>query len=399
MRVLITNRGLVRRAGTELFVRDLAFALKARGLEPVCFAPETGEVAEEIRAGGIEVEEDLDRLDPPDLIHAQHHPAAAAAFSAFPDTPAIYVCHGVKPWPEAPLARFPNIRAYVAVDQACADFLVEGHAIPPRLISVIRNGVDMARFPDAPDAPDRRKRALLISNIAEEASLAPFRQACARAGYELDAAGSGLGAILDKPETVLPRYGLVFAKARAALEAMACGCAVQLADYGRIGPLVTTQNFDHLRDWNFGFRVIEDAPESGKIRRAVEAVDWADVAAVSARVREEAGFDTVAGQFELVYRAARNRPPANPGDPADAMRDYMLSLLPHLQERDDLAGKLYRTVKDGIARDRALSALLIRAVQGEIDGRALAREAVRLDPENSAAAALLKAMKTDRPAP
>jgi hypothetical protein len=199
MRILITNRGLVRRAGTELFVRDLAFALKARGLEPVCFAPDTGEVAEEIRAAGIEVESDLDRLDPPDLIHAQHHPAAAAAFSAFPETPAVFVCHGVKPWPEAPLARFPNIRAYVAVDQACADFLVETHDVPRRLISVIRNGVDLQRFPAAPMTPGRRKRALLLSNIAEEASLLPFRQACRRAGFELDAAGAGLGAILERP--------------------------------------------------------------------------------------------------------------------------------------------------------------------------------------------------------
>jgi hypothetical protein len=197
---------------------------------------------------------------------------------------------------------------------------------------------------------------------------------------------------------VLPRYGLVFAKARAALEAMACGCAVHLADYGRIGPLVTAENFDRLRDWNFGFSVIEGDPDAAAIRQTISTIDWDDVAAVSGRVREEADFETLAGQYELVYRAARGRPTAHPVSPEAAMRDYMLALLPHLQERDDLAGRLYRTTQEGIARDRALSALLIRAVQGEIDGRALAREAVRLDPENSAARALLDSMKTDRPA-
>lgn len=48
-RILITNNTLANRAGSELYVRDLATGLRDRGLCPVTFSTMLGEVAEELR--------------------------------------------------------------------------------------------------------------------------------------------------------------------------------------------------------------------------------------------------------------------------------------------------------------------------------------------------------------
>ena len=53
MRILITNNGLATRAGTELYVRDLALGLLKRGHTPIAYSTKLGEVATEIRAATV----------------------------------------------------------------------------------------------------------------------------------------------------------------------------------------------------------------------------------------------------------------------------------------------------------------------------------------------------------
>ncbi|MEE2526609.1 glycosyltransferase [Hyphobacterium sp. HN65] len=357
MKILITNHALDRRAGTELYVRDLAIGLKARGHEPVCFSPLLGSVAEEIRQAGIAVTDDLTPVSAPDILHCHHHPVTALACMAFPQTPAISVCHGVKPWQEAPLARFPNILAHVAVDQPCFDFLA-GQEIASDTIVIIPNGVDLKRFTAAAvarDDPDRQRRALLISNIATPAELDPFRQACEANGLSLEFAGAA-GEVMRAPEKDLPGYGLVFAKARAALEAMASGCAVILSDYGRIGPRVTTDRFETLRRANFGFSVIDRIPTPDALAGEIKAVDWQDAARVSARVRAEADFANAVESYEDLYLKLAGKPVDASLSPA-AMQAYLGAILPQLQERDDLATRLYTETAIRLQREQALAVL------------------------------------------
>ncbi|MBI1237148.1 MAG: glycosyltransferase [Alphaproteobacteria bacterium] len=384
MKILITNHALDRRAGTELYVRDLALALKRNGHQPACYAPVLGAVADDIRALGIPVSDRPDAGEPPDILHCHHHHAAALACLARPETPAIYICHGVKPWQEAPLARFPNIRRYVAVDRPCREFLVK-QGIPDDRIDLVLNGVDLERFAydrPAQEDPDRQKRALLISNVAGPADLQPFRDACRANGMTLEFAGVA-GTVMESPETELPRYGLVFAKARAALEAMASGCAVILADYGKTGVRITTANFGDLRPANFGFSVINDPPDVSALTQSIAEIDWADAALVTVRVREIAGFDAIAGQYEKIYEQL-DTPPMNEGpDLIDAARNYFERVLPHLQERDALAGRLYREVSDRIERDRRLAALIKRVRTDRTAWPELLAAARHLDPSNS----------------
>src|SRR4029079_8032843 len=102
----------------------------------------------------------------------------------------------------------------------------------------------------------RPRKALVFSNNANHwTHLNTVREACKRAGIELDVVGSGVNASETNPESLLSKYDLVFAKARCALEALAVGAAVILCDAAGSGPIVTTAELDRLRCGNFGIRI------------------------------------------------------------------------------------------------------------------------------------------------
>src|SRR2546429_10010020 len=129
MRVLITNNTLALRAGSELYVRDVALGLLKRGHTPIAYSTELGEVAQELRTKTIPVVDNLDALSvPPDVIHGHHHLDTMTAMLRFPGVPAVYFCHGWLPWEENP-PRFPRILCYVAVDHLCRDRLLFEHGI------------------------------------------------------------------------------------------------------------------------------------------------------------------------------------------------------------------------------------------------------------------------------
>src|SRR5205807_1820009 len=63
-----------------------------------------------------------------------------------------------------------------------------------------------------------------------------------------------------------------------------------LCDVAGAGPLVTTRNFDRLRPMNFGAGVMVNPVEAKYLRAEVERYSADDAAAVSQRVRAEAGL-------------------------------------------------------------------------------------------------------------
>jgi hypothetical protein len=88
MRILFTNNTLAERAGSELYVRDVAIALARRGHQPVAYSTLLGAVAEDLRAATIPVIDNLAQLAaPPDVIHGQHHLDTMTAALRFPGVP------------------------------------------------------------------------------------------------------------------------------------------------------------------------------------------------------------------------------------------------------------------------------------------------------------------------
>src|SRR6185503_12317531 len=229
LRILITNHGLKERAGSELYVRELALWLLRNGHSPIVYSSKLGEVASEIRQATVPVVDDLaDVAVQPDLIHGQHHVETMTALLHFPHTPAVFFCHGWLPWEETP-PHFPRILRYVAVDDTCRDRLVCEHGIEEEVVRVILNFVDLKRFVPRGELSAKPRRALVFSNSASETTyVANVREACRRAGISLDVVGSKAGRTSERPEKILGQYDIVFAKARCALEALAVGTAVVL---------------------------------------------------------------------------------------------------------------------------------------------------------------------------
>ena len=353
MKILITNYSLRKRAGTELYVRDLAFGLLKLGHIPIVYTTETGPVADEIRQEKISVVDDLSTLSiTPDVIHGHHSRETMTALLSFPGVPAIYVCHDWYWKLDAP-PKFPRILRYVGVDEMCYDKLVCENGIPEQRARLVPSFVDLDRFKPRAPLPALPKRALILCNYAEELPhLAAAREACAARGIKLDAMGAQLGKPCDQPEKILGDYDIVLAKGRTALEAMACGTAVILHVQQSLGPMVTAADLDRLLPLNCGVRAMTLAASPESFARAlikeVERYDAEDAALVSRRVRATCGRDRAVAEFVSLYEEviSENRDRVAPDQHQEAtaaaayLREFALDLIE--EERNLHSSKTYR---------------------------------------------------------
>ena len=287
-----------------LYVRDLALELQRQGHTPVVFSSTRGHVVEEMRAAGIEVSDRPGRLrHTPDVIHGHHYAPTLVALRRWPTVPAIHVCHDhASPNDKTPI--HPNIRRHFGVSRACARRLVDD-GVPEGDTALMLNFVDTARFSPRATLPERARRALVFSNYAhEDTHLPAIVDACRQAGLELDVTGAGVGRIATSPERLLGGYEIVFAKAKAAIEAMAVGTAVILCDSGGVGPMVTSAEFDALRPLNFGFEAFRDPLRPGPLLREIARYDPEDAARVRDLLRSRAGLSAAVESLVSTYHEA-----------------------------------------------------------------------------------------------
>lgn len=315
MRILLTNNTLAGRAGSELYVLDLARALVARGHNPVAYSTILGEVAEELRRATVPVVSDLNDLtEPPGVIHGQHHLDAMTAMAHFPTTPAIYMCHGFMPWQEAP-PKYPTIARYIAVDDLVRERLISNGIDPQRCLT-IRNFVDLDRFPPKAALAPSPRRAAIFSNYLsdEDPQVAAIRAGCHAAGVtEVVLIGRRAGTATSDPGVTLAQFDVVFGKARAILEALAVGTAAVVADALGMGGLVTPANFDRLRRLNFGVRTMQGGPPTeASVRTAVSGYDPHDIQTLRGIVRAQASLDSVADQWVTLYQEVIAEATGNP---------------------------------------------------------------------------------------
>jgi len=324
LRILIVNVTLASRTGTETALRDLAFGLKRAGHEPVVYSPELGELADEICSSGIPVLSHLqDLLGEPDIVHGNHHVQTVEALLTFRKARGLFVCHDRRAHMSAP-PRMGRILRYVAVDYNCLERLTEEYGIPQHLTGVIYNSVDTSRFLPRPPLPPHPRRALVFSNYAGPGIyLDAVQQACALLHLPVDVVGSIARSGSSFPELLIGGYDLVFAKARCALEAMAVGAAVVLADTPGLGPLVTSAEVADLRPWNFGARLLREPLDPEGIVRQVRRYDAADAAAVSRYIREHADLSTTVDQYLRLYDQLMNEPLPPPTTVARDLDEYL----------------------------------------------------------------------------
>ncbi len=303
MKILITNFRLAERTASEGFVRDLALALHGLGHETCVFVSKKGALAKEVEESGIPVvSRPGDAPFKPDLIHGQYNLETIAALLSFPDRPAVYFSHGTRQWREHPPVH-PRILSYLTLSSAGRGMLLE-MGIPGELCHCVPNLVDMERFATVRRLPEEPSRALFYDRGSGQGRhLDEIRQACQRCGIQLDVVGDLVGKSPTRPEVLLPGYDLVFASGRAALEALACGCAVVTVRDGQWGQLVTSANFEQMKEENFS-PVTKGGSVSGSVESLVHELenwDWRSLAPVARRVREDLNAPVAAGRLAAIY--------------------------------------------------------------------------------------------------
>jgi glycosyltransferase involved in cell wall biosynthesis len=371
LRILITNAWLSGRSGSELYVWDLATALLKRGHTPIVYSPVLGPLAEALRAATIPVVDDLANVTTvPDLIHGHHNHEIMTSLLQFPGVPAVRVCHG---WRDERPQLFPRILRFLCVDHTVRDRVVCEWGVPPAQVQVLLNFVDLSRFRPRPPLPIRPERALIFSNTAAT-HLRTIQQACESLGITVDAVGSSVNNVSAAPEAIIGKYDVVFAKARCALEAMAVGTAVVLCDEVGMGPLVTTQDFDRLRSFNFGVRTLREPVTQGGIVRELSRYDRSDAAEVCRKLRSSASMenavDAILDVYEEVIAEWRQSQPADSNHELRAAAAYLRTLGPEQNFRAHTHGLLrelyFRVERVGLLRPILPSRALAKRVSASI---------------------------------
>jgi hypothetical protein len=358
--VLIANVTLAGFTGTETATKDIALGLQAAGHRPMVYAPALGRLADDIRAAGIPVAAALSDLpEAPDIVHGHHHVQTVASLLHFPKAVGLFVCHDRTAAASAP-PYLSRIRRFVAVDLNCLDRLIIDYGIPISLTRVIHNAVDTARFHPRPPLPPRPQRAAIFSNYAAPGThLEPVREACRRLDLPLDVIGAGVGNAVAAPEQILGNYDLVFAKGRAAIEAMATGAAVVLCDASGLGPMITMNAFEELRWWNFGRRTLHAPLDPDAIVCEIERYDPADAAGVSAAIRVRSSLDDAIARYADVYREiVTDLPVQKTFD--DELKEYLENTATRIGRLESELAVFQRPYRMDVLSDRACAALTVR---------------------------------------
>ena len=294
--------------GGTLFVAELAASLAAKGHEVAIYAHNRGAPPTGSRFAGQKIVHALrDVPFHPDVIHCHSQPVMLQAAASFPDVPLVYVVHHATDSLQEPLFH-PQVHAYVGIDERCRRRIAANPHIPRERIGMMLNFVDLDLFRPRSPLPVRPSRALIFSNFAHRTThLTPILRACAERRLDVDTIGRGVGKIDLEPQLRLPRYDIVFAKARCAIEALAVGNAVVLCDFSGLGGMVDSQNLQHFRQWNFGGGVLTRPLDASLIGAEIDKYDARDAAAVSARVRAVAGLDKATDEWLRLYRQAAAR--------------------------------------------------------------------------------------------
>jgi hypothetical protein len=199
--------------------------------------------------------------------------------------------------------------------------------------------------------------------------------------------GRGFGSATEAPESELPKYAVVFATGRSALEAMACGCSVIPLDaVAGLGMLVTPEDFDEQRDRNWcvyqhPVEVTAEAVAAQLARRSPAAA-----AAVTRRVRAELtlerAVEALEGHYAGILADGAAADESGAADEREALVEYFRFLAARTHESDAafrearrdarLAEKVPGLREEAAEARRALGALT-RRLQASWWGRRLLR--------------------------
>lgn len=358
MRIALAIQSLEGGGGTESYVTTIGDQLQRAGHDVWVYGAGDGPLGDRARELGLRVATATTALPAElDVLLVQDLPSSLELLGSHPSVPQLYVWHSeffdvqVPPQLEGAIAGIVTL--YESAMRKIDALAVK---VP---VTKLSQPVDIERFRPRAPLPERPRKALALGNYLSGERLELLKRACDRAGLELRIAGALADGAIARSEDALNGADIVFAKAKVAIEAMACGRAVYVYDVFGTDGWVTSETYPALKDANFagidaGAKPTLDAlvvdfarydREMGLVNRDLAVANHSAIKHTGALVRA----------LEAAVAARAGAPPAPPLDHAYELsrlarinwrhetRAFQLAQLLHITEfeRDQLRAKLH----------------------------------------------------------
>ena len=305
MNILITNLAIAKNSGTELYVKELAIELKFRGHNIEIYSFFLGNLSNELTHQNINVVSDLSLLkNKPDIIHSHHNILTFKVVSYFKTTPVVFFIHDRTAPTDYPFLH-ENIIKYIAVDYNCRERYLTESDFKENEIDIIFNWYNPGRFLIKNNINIVPKKAVIFSNYIKKGKIfLEIKIACQSLNIDLDIIGAKSGNSNNIPELILNKYDIVFGKAKAGIEALSTANALIVCDYIGLGGMVTPQNVEHFRNFNFGMKLMTMPIRKDLIIAEIKKYNSADIESVSKYIRANSNFYDTVSELEKTYKNA-----------------------------------------------------------------------------------------------
>lgn len=251
MEILLSTHQLSWVGGADTYLVTVAEQLQRLGHEVTVYALETGDMTGVARERGLRVVSSEDDLpDDVDVIFAQESVTSFLLAERYPRTPQAYSVHSDESDLWVPPQLAGAVAALVVLHERVAR-RARALAVRPEIVR-LSQPVDTQRF--APRGPLRaaRPRVLLLGNYVSGPRLELVHDACRALDYECTQIGFWGRNFTTEPESAIGGADIVVGKARAIVEAMACGRAAYVYDHNGGDGWVTPDRYERLEADNFG---------------------------------------------------------------------------------------------------------------------------------------------------
>lgn len=344
VRLVLANHSFARAGGTEVYLLTVAEHFQRLGHEVSIYAHEFGPFSQHARDRGVSVHEELCELPTDcDTLLTQDAVVAYELADRYPGARHVFrVCSDVFSL-SVPPELDGVVDIFLALSERYARFAgaCAATARPLRL----RVPIDIDRLAPAGPLRDRPRRAVLLGNYPDRHEL--VREVWGRHGVEVIVVG-GSAQRYDVAAAVADA-DIVVGKARAALDAMACGRAVYIFDMFGGDGWVTPDSYATLEADNFAGLATDRVIDAGALARDLAQYDSRmGMANRDLVVQHHSACDHV---IQLVDAIVELRPGSRPAAP--------------LRELGRLTNLLWSSDRDVIGLQRAQASLYERLAHTE----------------------------------
>ena len=255
--------------GSVTYTLTVARELARLGHRVTTFSPRVGDPGRVARGWGLEVV-DSERALPEtcSVVFAQDAWSAYTLRARYPDAPVVACIHG----DEADVFFPPQLRGLVSATVAMYDRVAARARALATDVPVVRlaQPVDLRRFTPHGPLLNPPRRVLALGNYLRGDRREQLAGVCEEAGLELRFVGVHDGSSA-APEHELNTADIVVGKARAIVEAMACGRAAYVYDQQGGDGWVTPETYERHAADNFAGQSTEDVIDVARLRRDVAA--------------------------------------------------------------------------------------------------------------------------------